>query len=48
MTPAPGLSESEARIRLARDGPNRLPPPQHETVAAALRSVAVQPMILGA
>jgi Ca2+-transporting ATPase len=41
-----GLSEDEARARLARDGPNRLPPPQHKTFGAAVLSVALQPMVL--
>ena len=42
----PGLSETEACARLKRDGPNRLPPPQHKTFAAAVLSVALQPMVL--
>ena len=41
-----GLSEAEARDRLKRDGPNRLPPPQHKTFGAAVFSVALQPMVL--
>src|SRR5512132_3007521 len=41
-----GLSEAEARARLQRDGPNRLPPPEHKSVAAAIASVAMQPMVL--
>ena len=41
-----GLSEAEARDRLERDGPNRLPPPQHKTFGAAVFSVALQPMVL--
>jgi Ca2+-transporting ATPase len=53
-TPAPqdtpcgdaGLSEREAQARLERDGPNRLPPPEHKSFAAATASVAVQPMVL--
>jgi Ca2+-transporting ATPase len=44
--PAWGLSEAEARLRLARDGPNRLPPPDHKGLAAALGAVVLQPMIL--
>jgi Ca2+-transporting ATPase len=43
---AAGLSASEVRARLARDGLNRLPPPQHKTFATAALSVAVQPMVL--
>jgi len=45
-TPAAGLTEAEAHARLARDGPNRLPPPQHKSVAGAVLSVALQPMVL--
>ena len=41
-----GLSEAEARDRLERDGPNRLPPPQHKTFGAAVFAVALQPMVL--
>jgi Ca2+-transporting ATPase len=41
-----GLSETEARARLQRDGLNRLPPPEHKSFAAAIVSVAVQPMVL--
>jgi Ca2+-transporting ATPase len=41
-----GLSEAEARDRLERAGPNRLPPPQHKTPVAVLLSVALQPMVL--
>jgi Ca2+-transporting ATPase len=43
---ASGLGAAEACARLARDGPNRLPPPDHKSFPAALRSVAVQPMVL--
>jgi len=43
---ATGLSEAEAEARLARAGPNRLPPPQHKTVLAMTLSVATQPMVL--
>ncbi|HWK85074.1 MAG TPA: cation-translocating P-type ATPase [Caldimonas sp.] len=45
-TPSGGLSDAEAGSRLRRDGPNRLPPPKHKTFAAALVSVALQPMVL--
>lgn len=41
-----GLSASQARSRLERDGPNRLPPPEHKSVFAMAKSVALQPMIL--
>ena len=41
-----GLSEVEARARLATAGPNRLPPPEHKTPLAVVLSVAVQPMVL--
>lgn len=41
-----GLSEAEARERLQRAGPNRLPPPQHKTPLVVLLSVASQPMVL--
>ena len=41
-----GLSEAEARARLMRDGPNRLPPPDHKSVAGAVLAVAMQPMVL--
>ena len=44
-TPA-GLSDAEAAARLQRDGPNRLPPPQHRSAAAVLREVLTQPMVL--
>ncbi len=44
--PVGGLSDAEARLRLQRDGPNRLPPPKHKTFAGALFSVALQPMVL--
>jgi P-type Ca2+ transporter type 2C len=43
---AAGLSEDEARARLVRDGLNRLPPAHHKSFGAALRSVALQPMVL--
>jgi len=41
-----GLSEAEARVRLATAGANRLPPPEHKTPLAMVLSVAVQPMVL--
>lgn len=41
-----GLSKAEARDRLERDGPNRLPPPQHKSFGAAVFSVALQPILL--
>jgi len=41
-----GLSEAEARARLATAGLNRLPPPEHKTPLAMVLSVAVQPMVL--
>jgi Ca2+-transporting ATPase len=41
-----GLSEAEARARLASTGPNRLPPPEHKTLLAMVLSVAAQPMVL--
>jgi Ca2+-transporting ATPase len=44
--PAGGLSEAEARARLERDGPNRLPAPQHKSFGMALLAVALQPMVL--
>ncbi len=42
----PGLSSAQALERLARDGPNRLPPPEHKTLAGAVLGVAAQPMVL--
>ena len=45
-TPPAGLSEAEARLRLERDGPNRLPPPEHRSVAGMVKAVALQPMVL--
>jgi len=41
-----GLSQAEALERLRRDGPNRLPSPQHRGLAAAAAAVAMQPMVL--
>jgi Ca2+-transporting ATPase len=46
LVPITGLSEAEASARLQRDGPNRLPPPEHKTALGALVSVAQQPMVL--
>ena len=43
---AAGLSEAEARARLARVGSNRLPPAQHKTALAVVLSLAAQPMVL--
>lgn len=37
---------SEARSRLERDGPNRLPPAEHKSLFGMVTSVALQPMIL--
>jgi Ca2+-transporting ATPase len=45
-TDTAGLSTAEARARLARDGPNTLPPPEHKSLAAALVAVVSQPMVL--
>ncbi|HEY2929008.1 HAD-IC family P-type ATPase, partial [Piscinibacter sp.] len=44
--PATGLTEAEARARLARDGPNELPSTRHKTLPAAIVSAAAQPMVL--
>ena len=44
--PSRGLSEADARLRLERDGPNRLPPAEHKSVAAVAMAVAMQPMII--
>ncbi|MEF7612588.1 HAD-IC family P-type ATPase [Aquincola sp. MAHUQ-54] len=44
--PAQGLSSDEARRRLARDGPNRLPPPDHKTLRSTIAATALQPMVL--
>lgn len=46
LTGPAGLSEAEAAARRLRDGPNRLPPPQHRSAAAVLREVLTQPMVL--
>lgn len=46
MTGPAGLSDAEAAARWRRDGPNRLPPPQHRSAAAVLREVLTQPMVL--
>ena len=43
---ATGLSETEARLRLERDGPNRLPHPQHKSVLSLVGTVALQPMVV--
>lgn len=45
-TPDTGLSAAQARARLERDGLNRLPPPEHKTLGAAVKAVALQPMVL--
>jgi Ca2+-transporting ATPase len=41
-----GLSEAEAQVRLARDGPNRLPKGPRRTFAVIAVGVALQPMFL--
>ncbi|WP_395701542.1 cation-translocating P-type ATPase [Aquabacterium sp.] len=41
-----GLSDAEALARLQRDGPNRLPPPEHHSLAALLLRATLQPMAL--
>ncbi|SHN38005.1 cation-translocating P-type ATPase [Rhizobacter sp. OV335] len=46
ITAPAGLSDAEAAARLQRDGPNRLPPPQHRSAGAVLREVLTQPMVL--
>ena len=46
MTRESGLSAAEVRVRLARDGANRLPAPPRPTVFSALLSVSGQPMVL--
>lgn len=43
---AEGLTEVQARARLARDGPNSLPSGQHTTLGAAILAAASQPMVL--
>lgn len=40
------LSEEEALARLRRDGPDRLPPPQHKSFARTLLGVLQQPVVL--
>lgn len=45
-TPSGGLSEADAQARLASQGPNRLPPPEHHSVLTAIRLVLLQPMVL--
>ncbi|MEY4562485.1 MAG: hypothetical protein RLZZ618_1762 [Pseudomonadota bacterium] len=44
--PPAGLTETEARERLSRDGLNRLQAPAHRTPWEALRLVMLQPMVL--
>ncbi len=44
--PAQGLSDEEARARLARDGPNRLPQAARRSLWRIALDVAAQPMIL--
>ncbi len=46
MTRESGLSAVEVRVRLERDGANRLPAPPRRTVVSALLSVSGQPMVL--
>ena len=41
-----GLSETEARLRLNRDGPNELPTSRPRSVLRLLREVATEPMFL--
>lgn len=41
-----GLSDADAQARLRRDGPNRLPPPEHKSTLRVVGSVAAQPMVL--
>ncbi|MGY4829103.1 cation-translocating P-type ATPase [Sphaerotilaceae bacterium SBD11-9] len=41
-----GLSEAEAAARLLRDGPNRLPHPEHKGALVTLVSAALQPMVM--
>ncbi len=41
-----GLSDDEARMRLLRDGPNRLPQARRRSLARIALEVAMQPMIL--
>jgi P-type Ca2+ transporter type 2C len=45
-SPAQGLSDDEARARLARDGPNRLPQAARRSLWRIALDVATQPMIL--
>ena len=42
----PGLSETEARLRLARDGANELPTSRPRSVLRLLREVVTEPMFL--
>ena len=46
MTGESGLSAIEVRVRLDRDGANRLPAPPRQTWLSALLSVSGQPMVL--
>src|SRR5436190_17002440 len=41
-----GLSQAEASVRLARDGPNALPSPSRKSLLAVVLAVAAQPMVL--
>ncbi len=41
-----GLSEVEARIRFAKDGPNELPTSRPRGVLRLLRDVVLEPMFL--
>ncbi len=43
--PGSGLSESQARARLAEDGPNELPEPSRRSVLAQIWEVLTEPMI---
>ena len=44
--PVQGLSDEEARVRLARDGPNRMPQAARRSLLRIVLDVAAQPMIL--
>ncbi|HET7792604.1 MAG TPA: HAD-IC family P-type ATPase [Rhizobacter sp.] len=41
-----GLTDAEAAARLQRDGPNRLPHPEHKGALMTLVSAALQPMVM--
>lgn len=41
-----GLSEKQARTRLARDGLSRLPPPEHRSALGEVSLVVLQAMVL--